>query len=90
MAPNMPPIMSFTGAPARKGRPGGGALYLGKDEVGLGKREAVKDVARTLSRMVDALVVRTFDHGVLEELAHWSGVPVINALDDLEHPCQAL
>ncbi len=71
-------------------RLGGGALYLGKDEVGLGKREAVKDVARTLSRMVDALVVRTFDHAVLEELAHWSGVPVINALDDLEHPCQAL
>lgn len=71
-------------------RLGGGALYLGKDEVGLGKREAVCDVARTLSRMVDALVVRTFDHAVLEELAHWSKVPVVNALDDVEHPCQAL
>ena len=71
-------------------RLGGNGLYLGRDEVGLGKREAVRDVARTLSRMVDVLVVRTFDHEVLEELAHWADVPVVNALDDREHPCQAL
>ncbi|MFM7321296.1 MAG: ornithine carbamoyltransferase, partial [Armatimonadota bacterium] len=71
-------------------RLGGNGLYLGRDEVGLGKREAVRDVARTLSRMVDALIVRTFDHAVLEELAHWADVPVVNALDDREHPCQAL
>ena len=69
---------------------GGHAVYLSPDEIGLGKREKVSDVARTLSRFVDAIVVRTFSHSTLEMLAEYSRVPVINGLSDLEHPCQAL
>ncbi|MGI2336420.1 MAG: ornithine carbamoyltransferase [Dehalogenimonas sp.] len=69
---------------------GGEAIYLSPAEVGLGKRESVADVARVLSRYVDALAVRTFSQGTLEELAQWARVPVINALSDAEHPCQAL
>jgi ornithine carbamoyltransferase len=59
-------------------------------EVGLGERESVSDVARVLSRYVDAIAARTFSHQTLQVLASYSGVPVINALSDLEHPCQAL
>ena len=69
---------------------GGHAIYLGRDEVGLGGRESVGDVARVLSRYVDAIVARTYDHGTLEELAANASIPVINALSDVEHPCQAL
>lgn len=69
---------------------GGHSLYLSPDEVGLGKRESVPDVARVLSRYADAIVARTFSHQTLETLASYAGVPVINALSDLEHPCQAL
>lgn len=69
---------------------GGHPIYLGKDEVGLGGREAVPDVARVLSRYVDAIVARVFKHSTLEELAMHASIPVINALSDLEHPCQAL
>jgi len=69
---------------------GGYSLYLSPDEVGLGKRESVSDVARVLSRYADAIVARTFSHQTLEILADYSDVPVINALSDLEHPCQAL
>jgi ornithine carbamoyltransferase len=69
---------------------GGEALYLSPAEVGLGKRESVSDVARVLSRYVDAITARTFSHRTLEELAASAEVPVINALSDLEHPCQAL
>jgi ornithine carbamoyltransferase len=69
---------------------GGEAVYLSPAEVGLGGRESVSDVARVLSRYVDAIAVRTFSHQTLEILASYSGVPVINALSDLEHPCQAL
>ena len=69
---------------------GGHCVYLGSEEVGLGKREPVKDVARTISRYVSALVVRTFDQSILETLARYASVPVINALSDQEHPCQAL
>jgi ornithine carbamoyltransferase len=69
---------------------GGEALYLSPSEVGLGKREAVADVARVLERYVDVLAVRTFSHNRLEELAQNCGIPVINALSDSEHPCQAL
>lgn len=69
---------------------GGDSIYLSPAEVGLGKRESVADVARVLSRFVDALAVRTFSQGTLEELAQWARVPVINALSDAEHPCQAL
>ncbi|MBI2829602.1 MAG: ornithine carbamoyltransferase [Chloroflexi bacterium] len=69
---------------------GGHAIYLSPAEVGLGTREPVADVARVLSRYVDAITARTFSHRTLEELAQYSQVPVINALSDLEHPCQAL
>ncbi len=69
---------------------GGHTLYLSPAEVGLGKRESVPDVARVLSRYVDAIAARTTSHQTLETLAHHSNVPVINALSDLEHPCQAL
>jgi ornithine carbamoyltransferase len=69
---------------------GGEALYLSPPEVGLGKREAVADVARVLERYVDVLAVRTFNHTRLKELAQNCGIPVINALSDSEHPCQAL
>jgi ornithine carbamoyltransferase len=69
---------------------GGEAIYLSPAEVGLGQREAVSDVARVLSRYVDAVAARTFSHQNLESLAQHSSVPVINALSDWEHPCQAL
>jgi len=69
---------------------GGHTIYLSPGEVGLGERESVPDVARVLSGYVNAIAVRTFSHQTLEILASYSSVPVINALSDLEHPCQAL
>ncbi|MBI3405687.1 MAG: ornithine carbamoyltransferase, partial [Acidobacteria bacterium] len=69
---------------------GGDAIYLSPADIAFGKREAVKDVARNLARWVDALVVRTFSQSILWEMAHEAHVPVINALSDLHHPCQAL
>ncbi len=69
---------------------GGRAMYLSPDEVGLGKREAPEDVARVLSRYVDGIVARTFDHRDVELLAEYATVPVINGLSNAEHPCQAL
>jgi len=69
---------------------GGQTIYLSPAEVGLGERESVPDIARVLSRYVDAIAARTFSHQTLEILADYSGVPVVNALSDLEHPCQAL
>ena len=69
---------------------GGHPLYLGRDEVGMGTREPVSDTARILSRYVSAMVVRTFAQATLQTLASYSSVPVINALSDDEHPCQAL
>ena len=69
---------------------GGHTIYLSQSEVGLGKREPIADVARVLSRYVNCITVRTFSQALLEELAHHASVPVINALTDEEHPCQAL
>jgi len=69
---------------------GGHALYLSPAEVEMGRREPVADVARVLSRYVDVIAARTFRHETVEELARWADVPVINALSDGEHPCQAL
>jgi ornithine carbamoyltransferase len=69
---------------------GGQTIYLSPSEVGLGERESIPDVARVLSRYVDAIAARTFSHHTLEVLASYSSVPVINALSDWEHPCQAL
>ncbi len=69
---------------------GGEVIYLSPAEVGLGKRESVSDVARVLCRYVDVIAARTFSHQTLETLASYSSIPVINALSDREHPCQAL
>jgi ornithine carbamoyltransferase len=69
---------------------GGDALYIAPEEVGLGKRESIADVARVLSGYVDAILARTFAHEHLLELAKWASVPVINGLTNYNHPCQAL
>jgi len=69
---------------------GGHSIYLSQAEVGLGSREPIADAARTLSRYVDIIAARTFAHATVESLAKYATVPVINALSDGEHPCQAL
>jgi ornithine carbamoyltransferase len=69
---------------------GGHALHLTQRDIGLGTREPAKDVARVLGRMCEGIMARTFSHALVEELAHWSPVPVINALTDFSHPCQAM
>ncbi|MBI4336163.1 MAG: ornithine carbamoyltransferase [Candidatus Omnitrophica bacterium] len=69
---------------------GGYSIYLGPGEINLGVRESVKDVAKTLSKYVNGIVLRTFEHKNLLELAAFATVPVINGLSDLLHPCQAL
>ena len=69
---------------------GGFSFYMGREEVGLGVREPVSDVARVLSRWVDCIVARVFSHSTLEEMARYANIPIINALSDREHPCQAL
>ena len=69
---------------------GGSAIYLSQAEVGLGQREPVADVARVLSRYVAGIVARTYAQQTLVDLAEHAGVPVVNALSDDEHPCQAL
>lgn len=67
---------------------GGHALYLSPKDMQLGRGETIPDTARVLSRYVDAIVYRAFRHQDMAELAKWATVPVINALDDREHPCQ--
>ncbi|MBE0410187.1 MAG: ornithine carbamoyltransferase [Anaerolineales bacterium] len=69
---------------------GGDALYLSPNEIGLGKRESIADIARVLSGYVDAIMARVFDHDHIVQLANWSDVPVINGLSDYNHPCQAM
>jgi ornithine carbamoyltransferase len=69
---------------------GGDALYLSPNEIGLGKREAISDIARVLSGYVQAIMARVFAHEHVLELAKWSSVPVINGLSDYSHPCQAM
>ena len=69
---------------------GGHALYLGPSDIQMGKRESVADIAGTLCRYVDLIMARVFKHEVVEELANFAAVPVINALSDLEHPCQIM
>ena len=71
-------------------RLGGHALYLGPNDIGIGKREAVKDIARVLSRYNDIIMARLFDHKHIIELAQNSSVPVINGLTDYNHPCQIM
>jgi ornithine carbamoyltransferase len=65
-------------------------LYLAPSEINLGVRESIEDVAKTLSRYVDAIVIRTYEHKNVIELAKFATVPVINGLSDFSHPCQAL
>ncbi len=69
---------------------GGHAIDLQQAEVGIGSRESAADVARVMSRYVDAIMARVFNHSVLTDLAKYATVPVINGLSDVEHPCQAL
>ena len=69
---------------------GGHVTYLSKDDVNLGVREPIKDGARVLSRYVDVIAARVYAHATVEELARYSTIPVINALSDAAHPCQAL
>ena len=69
---------------------GGNSVYLSPGEINLGVRESVKDVAKTISRYVDGIVLRTFEHKNCLDMAAAAGVPVINGLSDFSHPCQAL
>jgi ornithine carbamoyltransferase len=69
---------------------GGGAMYLAPSDIGLGARESVEDIARVLSRQVDVIMARVFGHSIVEDLARYSSVPVINGLSDWTHPCQVL
>jgi ornithine carbamoyltransferase len=69
---------------------GGRAVYLAGNEIGLGTRESVPDVARNLSRWVDGIVARVHSHATIDALARHASIPVINALSDFEHPCQAV
>ena len=85
--PSMRTRVSFEAAAAALGAH---PIFLRSDEVGFGEREPAKDVARVLSRYVVAIVIRTFDQSLVEEFAENASVPVINALTDEEHPCQAI
>lgn len=69
---------------------GGFSLYLSPAEINLGKRESVYDVARNLERMVQAIMIRTFAHEIVEDMAAYAGIPIINGLTDYSHPCQAM
>jgi len=69
---------------------GGQALFLSSKDIQIGRGEPIPDTARVLSRYVDGIMIRTFDHGEVEELAQYATIPVINGLTDLTHPCQVL
>ncbi|MDP3804068.1 MAG: ornithine carbamoyltransferase [Candidatus Omnitrophota bacterium] len=72
------------------GQLGGHAIYLGPDEIAMGKRESVKDVAAVLSRYLNGIIARTYKHDDVKDMARYATVPVINGLSDRAHPCQAL
>src|SRR6266511_3993027 len=69
---------------------GGQALFLSSKDIQIGRGEPISDTARVLSRYVDGIMIRTFDHAEVEELARFATIPVINGLTDLTHPCQVL
>jgi ornithine carbamoyltransferase len=69
---------------------GGVSFFIDQRGERMGKREPIKDVARNLDRWVNGVIIRTFEHAIVTAMAQWSEIPVINALTDLEHPCQAL
>jgi ornithine carbamoyltransferase len=69
---------------------GGFSLYLSPAEINLGKRESVYDVAKNLERMVQGIMIRTFSHQIVEQMAEYANIPVINGLTDYSHPCQAM
>jgi ornithine carbamoyltransferase len=69
---------------------GGFSVYLSPAEINLGKRESVYDVAKNLERMVQGIMIRTFAHDIVERMAEWASIPVINGLTDFSHPCQAM
>ena len=69
---------------------GGDALYISPNEVGLGQRESIADVARVISGYVSAIMARVFEHQHVVELAKWASIPVINGLSDYNHPCQGM
>src|SRR5579864_6166105 len=83
--PSLRTRVSFEAAIAQLG---GAAIFLREKDVGMGVRETIADFARVISQYVDALAVRTFAHTTIEELAHYSTIPVVNALSDQAHPCQ--
>lgn len=69
---------------------GGHALYLNSRDTQIGRGETISDTAKVLSQYVDAIMIRTFSHDIVEELAEHATIPIINGLTDLYHPCQAL
>ena len=69
---------------------GGATVYLAGQDIGLGRRESIADVARNLGRWVDVVAARTFAQATVDDIARHAGIPVVNALSDHEHPCQAL
>ncbi|MDD4326636.1 MAG: ornithine carbamoyltransferase, partial [Eubacteriales bacterium] len=69
---------------------GGHSLYLNSQDIQLGRGESVRDTAKVLSRFIDGIMIRTFSHSDVEDLAKFGSVPIINGLTDLMHPCQAL
>jgi ornithine carbamoyltransferase len=71
-------------------RLGGQTLFLNRTDMQMSRDETVEDTARVLSRYLDGLVIRTYSQGLVEEMAKWADIPVINALTDLYHPCQVL
>src|SRR4051794_32180432 len=85
--PSLRTRVSFEAAIAQLG---GSAIFLRDQDVGMGSRETMSDFARVISQYVDVLAVRTFAHSTVEELARYATIPIINALSDHAHPCQAL
>ena len=69
---------------------GGFSVYLSPAEINLGKRESIHDVAKNLERMVQGIMIRTFAHQIVEDMAEHASVPIINGLTDYSHPCQAM